>query len=504
MLKLVQVKEGVKLADYDLYAPLASPLRELYTESTTLIPKIKGKKIWMINSTQHGGGVAEMMPRMISLFRQLGVDCDWLVATTERKGFFSFTKKIHNLIHSEGIPEIAKEEKELYEIVNKENAEVLKSFVKPGDVVIIHDPQPLAIGYFLKEDNIPVHLIWRCHIGHDKHTDQTRAAWNFLKPYAQVYSYSVFSATEYIPGFLTGKARIIHPSIDPLDHKNRDLPIYKTVGILCNSKLLTEYQPVLTPTFPDTVKRLQSDGTFQSALLPSDMGLLFKPAIIQISRWDRLKGFLELMKGFVYMKQNKNRLKISERDLRQTELCQLVLAGPDPEYVEDDPEGMEVINELKNEFLALPRELQASIAILKLPMKSRKHNELIVNVLQRVATLIVQNSIREGFGLTVTEAMWKIKAVIGTATCGIHEQLRDGIDGLLIKDPKNIEEVAVKLHYALAYPKERDVWQYNAQKRVIEQFLIFTQIRKWLSVISEINSKITTQYLHNLKSTSSS
>jgi trehalose synthase len=484
MINVIDVKEGVRLKDYDLYSSLAMPLRELMQEAGLILPKIKSKKIWMVNSTAQGGGVAEMMPRLVSLFRQLGITCDWVVATTDRKGFFDITKKIHNLIHGESGSVLTESDKFLYDEVNRENAEHLLQLIKPDDIIIIHDPQPMGMAIYIKE-HIPVKFIWRCHIGLDKHSLPTETAWEFLKPYAGVYSIAVFSAPEYIPAYLAGKSIIMHPTIDPLDHKNRDLPIHKVVGILCNSNIVTEYHPVLTPPFVHSVKRLQPDGSFQSPLRPTDMGILFKPVILQISRWDRLKGFLPLMQGFALLKENMNSYADSvDRNLRKLQLAQLVLAGPDPDFVDDDPEGHDVLKELTHYYCSLHPSIQAQIAILKLPMFARKENELIVNALQRIATIIVQNSLKEGFGLTVTEALWKIKPVIGTYAYGIRQQIHDNLNGILIQDPLNKKEIAGKLNYSLARPKEREVWGYSGQKRVIENFLVFTQIRKWLQLFA--------------------
>lgn len=480
MIKIIDVKEGSRLEDYDLYAVLAMGLRELRTEAYTLLPAVGGRKVWMVSSTEKGGGVAEMMPRMVSLLRQCGVKCDWAVASSGKPGFFELTKKIHNLIHDSGNGiAFTATDRDLYEDVNRNNAEELLSMVAPGDIVVVHDPQPMAMAVFMQQ--VPLSFIWRSHIGIDKQTERTRAAWEFLQPYAKAYHLSVFSAPEYIPGYFTGRSVVIPPSIDPLDHKNRELPVDKMVGILCNANLVTEYHPVLTPPFTDATRRLQPDGSFQSPLLPTDMGLLFKPMILQVSRWDQLKGFLPLMKGFEALKNNTLRLPSkNQREARRIALAQLVLAGPDPGFVNDDPEGKQVLDELSAAYLSLDRALQNDISILVLPMTSLKHNNLIVNALQRTASIVVQNSKQEGFGLTVTEAMWKTKPVIGTVACGIRQQIRNDIDGKLIHDPENPHEIARMLHYVLQCRKEQEVWAQNAHKRVVENFLVFNQVRRWI------------------------
>jgi trehalose synthase len=489
MIRIIEVKEGILLEDYELYASLSNPLKELKLKTSLLIPKIKGRKIWMVNSTSQGGGVAEMMPHLISLFRQVGLEADWIVADSDNKAFFDLTKRVHNLIHGEGDISFTEAEKILYDQVSKKNAEGLFPLLKPGDIVVIHDPQPMGIAKYLK-DKIKINFIWRSHIGIEEILPQTQSAWNFLKSYAEEFEMSVFSSEKYIPDYLQNKAIIMYPSINPLDHKNRELSFTKLVGILCDSKLLTEYHPVLAAPFTDSVKRLQPDGSFQSPLLPTDPGILFSPTIVQISRWDRFKGFIQLAKGFQKLKSNINLYAgDSARHRRRLELLNLVLAGPDPSFVSDDPEGKEILKELSDYFLSLPKDIQSHIILLKLPMTSRKENGLVVNALQRLASIVVQNSIKEGFGLTITEAMWKNKPVLGTYAWGIQQQIRDNINGKLIKNPEDPDEIAGILSYMLQNEKQKEVWGHNAQKTVIENYLIFVQISQWLEIFEKLPSK---------------
>lgn len=153
------------------------------------------------------------------------------------------------------------------------------------------------------EEKMDIEAIWRCHIGLDRETPETRAAWTFLDEYGSAYDRAVFTAPEYIPGCLAGRATIIHPAIDPLSHKNRDLSVHKLVGILANGALIAAPGPMPTPPFPQLAKRLQHDGTWAPATEPEDIGLLHRPIVTQVSRWDRLKGFLPLMQGFAMLKR---------------------------------------------------------------------------------------------------------------------------------------------------------------------------------------------------------
>ncbi|MFW5887669.1 MAG: glycosyltransferase [Bacteriovoracia bacterium] len=485
-MKLIDVEEGSRLADYELYAKLEAPVTKLREKAEEYVPKLSGHKVWMINSTAQGGGVAEMMPTMISIMRQLNVNVDWVVLETQENKFFSFTKKMHNLIHGKGDPNITKEEKEVFEEVNKKNAKEFLNLLRPHDIVVIHDPQPIAMIKYLKNKK-PLTFVWRCHIGLDQETDQTKAAWNFLKPYLEQYDHCIFTAPEYIPSYMKDKGSIIHPSIPPLTHKNVSISMNRIVTILVNSGLAHPHHPVATPTFEHIVRRVKPNGTSGSALEPEDIGLLYRPIITQISRWDHLKGWLPLMRAFAEVKQNIDKYTSSSvTHRRYLEQMRLVLGGPDPAYIADDPEGIEVFDELKEFYASLPESVQRDIAILELPMADAKENAKIVNALQRVSAIIAQNSIQEGFGLTVTEAMFKKVPVLGSRACGIRQQLRDGIDGRFVNNPDDHLEIAKVMNEMIKRPKTCERWGNNGEKRVIDNFLVFTQIKNWLKLLSQL------------------
>jgi trehalose synthase len=485
MIELVKLTPTMTLDDYASIAYLAGAVHELREEADAVLPRFKGRSVYMLNSTSTGGGVAEMLPRMVLMLNELGVTCQWAVMRTERPEFFRLTKRLHNLIHGEGDPTLSAEDHELYEAVNREVAEHLRPHLKAGDLLVVHDPQPLAAGAMLKQE-LPIRAVWRCHIGLDVDLPTTRAAWGFLRRYAEPYDHAIFSAPEYIPAYLAGRASVIHPGIDPCSHKNRELTPHKLTGVLCNAGLAVEHAPVLTPPFPQLVQRLQADGAFGPATLPEEIGFLYRPIVAQVSRWDRLKGFRPLLAGFVRLKQRlTTAAALDPRQRRRLEIVRLVLAGPDPSSIEDDPEGREELERLREAYRALAPEIQKDIAVLSLPMGSRKHNELMVNAIQRCATIVVQNSLREGFGLTVTEAMWKGTPVLGTEACGIRQQIRDGIDGRLIRNPEDPEEIAYHLEEMLADNHERDRLSRNGQKRVFTEFLVFVQMQRAIHALTE-------------------
>lgn len=486
MARTIEIARCPGLDDFAAVASLARAVEELRTDAARLAPRLEGRTVWMVSSTAQGGGVAEMLPTIVSLLRELGVAVQWAVMETDRPGFFSLTKRLHDLVHGEGDPRLGPADRALYEEVSRENADALRPLLGRGDVLVVHDPQPLGTGALLKAD-LGLPAVWRCHIGLDEQTPATRAAWSFLEPYATAYDHSVFTAPEYIPPYLAGRASLIQPGVDPLSHKNRDLSPQKLVGVLVDSALLTPYGPVLAPPFPEPALRLQADGRFAPATEPDDIGLLFRPIVTQVSRWDRLKGFRPLLDAFVELKRGRMGTPpdAGDRHRRAVEIVRLVLAGPDPASIQDDPAAGEVLDGLRAAYLELEPEVRRDVVLLALPMGSRKHNALMVNALQRASTVVVQNSLREGFGLTATEAMWKGVPVLATHASGLRHQIRDGLEGRLVRDPGDPREVAEALSRMLAEPAALDRRARLAQRRVHDEFLIFTQLRRWLSLLAE-------------------
>lgn len=490
MAREIQIAEELGLEDYEAYPHLAAATLGLRAEAAKMVPRIGDRTIWMVNSTAQGGGVAEMLPKMIFLLRELGLDARWLVIESDEPAFFTLTKRLHNLIHGVGEPLQDSEWREVYESVSRQNADAIGHLVNDGDILVIHDPQPLGAGAMLLNER-PLLGIWRCHIGLDERNDATRSAWNFLQPWLDGYLEAVFSAPEYIPSYLVQHSTVIHPGIDPLSHKNRDLPPHKLQGILCNSALAVEHEPVLTPPFDHPARRLSPTGEWVPATSQGEIGLLFRPIVTQISRWDRLKGFLPLLDAFVALKDRRSTPSPDPLHRRRLELARLVLAGPDPSSISDDPEGLEVLTELSESFLALDSEIQKDVVLLTLPMDSRKENALMCNALQRCSSVVVQNSVQEGFGLTVTEAMWKRRPVVGTYACGIRQQIREGIDGHLVPDPHDSFRLAQVLDELLADPFAREYLASQAQKRVHDEFLVFSQIKRWLRLLVDVVARPT-------------
>ncbi|MGI9547817.1 MAG: glycosyltransferase [Flavobacteriaceae bacterium] len=482
----IDVKSGANIEDYSAYSNLKNLVDEFLEVVVPHIEKLKGCTIWMVNSTASGGGVAEMLPSQMRIMRALGVKIEWLVIEANDHHFFDLTKRIHNAIHGAGDTEFTEEDRNIFEDVNRRNLDKAVEMIQDGDLVVIHDPQPMPLGGMIKAKR-DVKLVWRCHIGLEEHNDTTRAVWKFLFPYMENYDHFVFSLPAYVPEQIKDRASLIPPAIDPLSHKNRTLWMAKCIGILQQSGITNHHEPLLYPYYKHQVRRVMPDGSYNSVNHHSNLDITYRPVVLQISRWDRLKGFKELMEAFILMKtKNEAKKDKSTVTYKRIKYTRLIFGGPDPKFVSDDPEGMQVLNELIEQYKQVSKDLQEDIAILLLPLDNPKENALIVNALQRSSSFVVQNSIQEGFGLTATEAMWKQRPVLVSGAAGLRFQVQHNVNGIITPDPTDIEQLAQVLEKMLNRPKERDKWGFNARNRVIDKFTLFSQINSWLNVLAQI------------------
>lgn len=398
---------NLKLEDYAGIAPKAD-----LVVIQKLAARFTGRQLLHINSTRSGGGVAEILQRMIPILTGLGIDARWEVIEGDAK-FFDITKKIHNAL--QGNPEqISPEMWQYHSEINKRNAENLDL---RADAVLIHDPQPCPLIDSKKSGT----WIWRCHIDI---SNPAAGVWNSIKKHIGKYDAAIFSVAKFAKKLPLDKF-IIPPAIAPLSDKNRELKSH-------------EIQEVL-----------------EKLNLPED-----KPIILQVSRFDRFKDPIGVVKAY--------------RMVKRYNECRLVLAGS---TANDDPEGEAVLNEVKEYAGNDP-----DIHILQLPASS----DIEINALQRAATVVLQKSLKEGFGLTVSEAMWKGTPVIGGATGGIPLQIIHGVTGFLVH---SIDGAAFRIRYLLNNPAvAREIGE-TGREYVRRNFLITRQIRDYLSVWYSLENK---------------
>jgi trehalose synthase len=387
----------------DQYEPFVG--RGAIDELRLLARQLEGRRILTVNSTAVGGGVAEILNRLVPLSREMGVDIRWEVMKGG-EDFFSLTKRMHNALHGKA-ETLSPRDLEVFRETTERN---LSEMDLDADVVFIHDPQPAGLIAARREGR--GRWIWRCHI--DLSTPN-QEFWGFLAAAVSRYDASVFSAPAFARGL--GMPQVmIAPSIDPLSDKNREL------------------------------SASQVDEVMQRLGVPRD-----KPIVTQVSRFDRLKDPVGVVEAF--------------RLARRYSDCRLVLAGG---TASDDPEGAEVLAQVREAANDDP-----DIHILALPPTAN----LEINALQRASDVVLQKSLKEGFGLTVSEALWKGKPVIAGAVGGIPLQIAHRLGGILTH---SIEGTAFWIKQLLNGPDFARRLGENGREHVRTNFLLTRQLRDYL------------------------
>ncbi len=386
----------------DDYEPIVG--RAELDEIRFLAQRLRGKTVKMVNSTAIGGGVAEMLNRLVPLINELEVQCKWEVITGGND-FYEITKGFHNALHG-GEYNVTKEALDIFMMYNEQNRQRME-FAE--DLFVIHDPQPVGL---IRAKRDRGKWIWRCHIDlSNPHPD----VWGFLRPMVEQYDAANFSSPSFARQ-LTIPQYLFCPCIDPLSEKNKELE-------------------------ESFIQKVCEDFGIDRS----------RPILVQVSRFDRLKDPVGVIQAYKLVKKYVD--------------CQLVLAGGG---ATDDPEGAAVLQEVMNEAGDDP-----DIIILNLPPWSA----LEINALQRAATIVVQKSIKEGFGLTVTEGLWKGKAVIGGAVGGIPTQIIHKLTGVLVH---SVEGCAYQIRYLLTHPEFAAQLGRNGREHVKENFLMTTNVKRWL------------------------
>ena len=388
--------------------------------------RLKGLKILELNATAQGGGVAEMLYSSVPFLNLLGIEAEWKIING-RKSYYECTKKLHNLL--QGMKgSFTPEMKQIYISQLEECADNNIIDYSP-DVVIVHDPQPLMLCHCLKKSGET--WLWRCHIDIEPAIRANDGLLNLINNWIGGYDAAIFSAARYVfPPWPVPKF-IIPPFIDPLSEKNRELTQEEIDRVLLKYKVDREV-----------------------------------PIIAQIGRFDPWKGL--------------DRTIATYRRVRKERECQLILAGG---FAADDPEGEKVLDDIYSKT----RE-DEGIHVLNLSLANRLENHVEVNALQRAASVIMQPSIREGFGLVITEALWKAKPVIAGNVGGIPFQIKEGDTGYFYQNP---QRTAQKVIYLLDNLKAAEIMGKRGKKYVREHFIIADRIADYLlSIDITMNSRL--------------
>src|SRR5438270_5277003 len=433
---------------------------------------LAGCTVWNISSTAAGGGVAEMLHRFVRYAKGAGVDCRWVVIDGTPE-CFAISKRVHNRLHGEPGDDgrLGGGERDVFEGVVASNAAPIHDLVRPDDVVIVHDPQPVGLIPALRQRGIPV--IWRCHVGTETTNERTDEAWRFLRPWVEAADALVFSRAAYAPEWVPPeRTMVIPPAIDPLAAKNQPLGADAVLAILGSAGIVSHDGG--RASFVDADDR-DHEVTLTATVLREDGPLdPDVPLVVQVSRWDRLKDMAGVLEAFV------------EGGVGKATGGHLLLVGPDVAGVTDDPEGRAVLDECRVRWEQLPSDGRSTASLVSLPMSDIEQNGAIVNALQRHATVVAQKSIREGFGLTVAEAMWKGTPVVGSRVGGIQDQVRDGIDGLLIDDPRDLAAFATAGRALLDDAAEATAMGKSAHERVRDNFLADRDLGQWMELLGRL------------------
>jgi trehalose synthase len=442
------------------------------TAAGEAIERLRGRAVINVNSSAAGGGVAEMLHVLLGYVRGIGIDTRWLVIDGSAE-FFELTKRIHNNLYGgvgDGGP-LGATEHRLYELVLARDADELSAHARAGDIVLLHDPQTAGLAEHAKR--LGCHVVWRCHVGIDEPNENSERAWEFLRVYLEPFvDHYVFSHASFPPEWVRAeRMAVIWPSTDPFSAKNQYLDPEAVEAILTHVGIVAGRDGPTTFTRGDGSPgrvELMCDIIRTGPSPSPDV-----PLIVQVSRWDSMKDMAGVMEAFAtYVDSGR--------------MAQLVLAGPVVSAVADDPEGGQVLRDCWNAWRQLPHAVRARVQLVCIPMRDLEENAVIVNALQRHATIIVQKSLAEGFGLTAAEAMLKGTPVVASAVGGLAHQVIDGETGRLVRDPTDLAEFGSIVCEILDDDELRQRLGEGARMRAIDVHLGDTHLRQWLDVVRQL------------------
>lgn len=456
---------------------LIGPDRAAEFETTAAAARefLAGRRVLNVNSTATGGGVAELLQTLLAYARGVGIDADWMVINGD-PSFFTITKRLHNLLYGavgDGGP-LGAEERAVYDATLRPNGDELLSVVQPHDIVLLHDPQTAGLVPLLRRTGASI--VWRCHIGRDDLNANCSRGWEFVRPYLEDVDAYVFTRAQFAPDWIDRtRLHVIPPSIDPFSTKNMDLEpelvedVLKYVGLVADGTHPPETTFTRRDGSPGRIDRLVD--ILQTGP-PPPVGT---PLVVQASRWDPLKDMGGVMRAF------------AEHVDGSTD-AHLALVGPAVHGVADDPEAGAVLDECVAQWRALPHAVRSRIHLACVPMHDPDEAAVIVNALQRHATVVAQKSTAEGFGLTVSEAMWKWRPVVASRVGGIADQIDDEVEGLLIDDPLDLPAFGAAVQRLLEDPPLASRMGTAAHERAKDQFLGDRHLERYAQLFATLDT----------------
>ena len=367
---------------------------------------------------------------------------------------------MHNNLHGapgDGGP-LGSDERRHYEEILRANADELLALVRPRDIVLLHDPQTAGLAQALARAGVIV--VWRCHVGADAANAHTERAWAFLRPYLDDVDAYVFSRAAYAPDWADPRRTfVIPPSIDPFSAKNQPMSPADVEAVLHYVGLLAGTPPAEVAAFT------LEDGS---------IGRINRHVVVQVSRWDPLKDMAGVMTAFA-------------ENVAGAGSAHLLLVGPVVTGVADDPEGAATFDHCIEIWRRLPHAERSRIHLACLPMQDAVENAIIVNAVQRHATVVTQKSLAEGFGLTVAEAMWKGRPIVASAVGGIVDQIVPGEHGLLVNDPRDPVEFGQAVRRLLDDPPYAQLLGENARQRATAEFVGDRHLEQYAQLFAQLD-----------------
>jgi len=388
---------------------------QILTEIRELARKLAGLRVCHVNATAAGGGVAELLFRLVPIYRALGLSVDWRIIHGDAE-FYRVTKSLHNALQGSAFAFSPEDQREYLSHNELGGVELETDY----DAYVVHDPQPAALRAYMPQARGA--WIWRCHIDSSGPNPQ---AWKFLKPYIERYEAAVFTLESFKPADLRmRRVAFIPPAIDPYGTKNMELP-------------------------PDLCRRVVADAGID----------LTRPMMLQVSRFDPWKDPFGVLEAYRLVKRTKPGV-------------QLAFVGA---MAGDDPQGWDMLHALQ--------EAARDDDDVQILTNLTGVGSMEVNAFQRAADVIVQKSIREGFGLVVSEALWKGKPVVAGKAGGIPLQFPLGQERFLVA---SVEECAAQVAFLLDNPDAAAELGRAGRERVRREFLLPRLVRDELRLLAEL------------------